>query len=297
MSKTPKGKPMKPMTTMAAMAAMLALALTLPGCNKREVASDEQAAPLADTAAPGTDAKKPDGNLKVSIPQIAYIYHYAFDLPADAVAATIDRHIALCDRLGPGRCHVLGMERRTEGKSAAASLKLAVDAGIARSFAATLSRSAVAAGGSQSDSSIEAEDLSKQIVDTEARLRAKQALAARLMELLQTRKGPVADLVAAERGVADVQEEIDAAQSWLADARGRVAMSAFELSYQTAGGLAGEGFFATLRNSIGSVGSFFAQSLGMLLLLVATLLPWAVVIGLAVLGWRFLRRIKNSEDA
>ena len=177
-----------------------------------------------------------------------------------------------------------------DGAATGSTLKLSVDVRIARAFSGELVKTVGNSGGTQSDSSIAAEDLSKQIVDTEARLRAKQALADRLLTLLKTRDGPVADLVAAERGVAEVQEEIDEAQSWLAEARGRVAMSTFQLSYEPDGLAAAAGFWQPLSNSFGRMTSFFGQSLALLITIVAALLPWLLVGGLAFAGWRFARR-------
>ncbi|WP_156680012.1 DUF4349 domain-containing protein [Sphingomonas profundi] len=224
----------------------------------------------------------------VSVPQIAYVYRYAYTIPADAIATVQERHIALCDRLGPDACRVVGMQRVTdEASSASGSLTLVVRAQMARAFSRALAAAVARSGGSQADSSIAAEDLSKRMIDTEARLRAKQALADRLMELLRTRSGPVADLVAAERSVAGVQEEIDAARSWLAEARGRVDMSTFELSYGTTGTT---GFSAPLRQSIAAMGGFFGGSLALLIQLVAVLLPWAVAGGAVAVAARWMAR-------
>lgn len=227
--------------------------------------------------------------IKVSMPQIAYIYRYAFELPSDQIPVVIQRHIAACDRMGPQRCRTLDMQSGTgDGKATGGTLKLIVAAGEARAFGASLGQAVTAGGGKQSESSIEAEHLSKQIVDTEARLRSKQALAERLMTLLRTRSGPVSDLVEAERSVAAVQEEIDAAQSWLAEARGRVSMSTFEISYAPDG--VGAGFLETIDASFRDMGSFFAQSLSLLITLIAALLPWLVVGGGIAFGVRWLRR-------
>lgn len=244
-----------------------------------------------DITEPAPAAKEGDQDaIKVAMPRIAYVYNFSFELPPEAIAPVIQRHISACDRLGPARCRILDMRSDARnGKATGGSLKLVVEAGRARAFGASLGAAATAEGGRQSSSGIEAEDLSKQIVDTEARLRAKQALADRLMSLLKNRNGPVAELVAAERSVAAVQEEIDAAQSWLAEARGRVAMSTFELTYQ-ADRATGEGFWEPLRESLRDIGVFFGRSLAMLIMLAATLLPWLVFGGGIFFAVRWLRR-------
>jgi hypothetical protein len=290
--------------------ALLATAM-LPGCKQAEPHGDmmmadvqqmEPAPPPAYMPPPTERGALPGivaadtSSVRVSLPQIAYVYSYGFELPSAAVGTTLDRHVALCDRLGGARCRVLNMDRKNDGDTATGSLKLVVDAKIARLFGDSLVRSAATAGGSQSQVSIEAEDLSKQIVDTEARLRAKRALATRLMELLQTRKGPVADLVAAERSVAEVQEEIDAAQSWLAEARGRVAMSTMQLSYWAKGARVMTEDPNTLGAAAGSMGRIFSQSLGTLLMFVAAALPWAFIFGMALWGlFSIVRRFRRRR--
>ncbi|MES2498161.1 MAG: DUF4349 domain-containing protein [Pseudomonadota bacterium] len=274
----------------------LAVVLALTGCSKQapDGGSRQEASDVAEPSA----AKGGAGEaIKASMPQIAYVYRYAFEIPAEEIPTVIGRHIATCDRMGPARCRVLDMRSATsDGTSTGGSLKLIVEAGQARSFGASLAKVVTAGGGKQSDSSIEAEDLSKQIVDTEARLRSKQALAERLMGLLNNRNGPVADLVAAERSVASVQEEIDAAQSWLAEARGRVSMSTVEISYG-ADGAVGAGFWAPLKSSFRDMSGFFGQSLSLLIMLIAALLPWIVVAGGIFFGVRWLRpRFRKGRD-
>ena len=139
------------------------------------------------------------------------------------VAVAQDRHIALCDRLGGARCRVLEMRRSAADDGyAGGSLKLVVDARLARRFGQALAAAVGQGGGRLAESSIEAEDLSKQIVDTEARQRARQALAG------MTR--------------------------------------------------------------------FFGESLGLLIQLIAVLLPWAAVGGIVLLAIRRLRARRRHED-
>jgi hypothetical protein len=227
-------------------------------------------------------------------PQIAYEYSYSFRLPADALAKVQAKHEALCDSLGPTRCRVIDMKRSAgEGDYASGSLELAVASNIARAFGARLSEAADADGATLADSAITAEDLSKQIVDTEARLRQRTLLATRLTELLATRKGTVAELVEAERGVAQVQEEIDQARSWLVQMRGRVAMSKLSVSYSSASP-AGGGFAEPIRTSIGQAGAILGYSFATLITAVVALGPWLALIWL---GWWLWRRRRRRIEA
>ena len=78
-------------------------------------------------------------------------------------------------------------------------------------------------------------------------------------------------------------------QSWLAEARGRVSMSTFELSYEP-DGLAGAGFWQPLQASFARMSAFFGQSLAMLITLIALLLPWLIATIAIFAGWRFAKR-------
>ncbi|MEN7536972.1 DUF4349 domain-containing protein [Aurantiacibacter sp. DGU5] len=246
---------------------------------------------MAEPSAPAEDAAS--GEIPVSIPQIAYVYEYGFRLAANDMAPLQERHVALCESMGPQQCRVLEMRSSgDEGDYAYGSLNLAVAADKARAFGAQLAATAGEAGGEQVSSAITGEDLSKQIVDTEARLRARTALRDRLMEVLETRRGTVAELVEAERAVAQVNEEIDQARSWLAEMRGRVDFSRVNVQYQS-GAPSGGGFTEPIRHAFGSVGSVLGNVIAALIVLATAAIPIGLVVWLGLLGWRRWRPKKN----
>jgi hypothetical protein len=108
-----------------------------------------------------------------------------------------------------------------------------------------------------------------------------------LLEVLETRRGKVEELVQAERSVAAVNEEIDAAQSWLREQQGRVAFSRMTISYETAN--PGGSFLKPIEGAIGSLGSIFGMLIAVLIVLGAILGPLL----LGVLGVRrVLRRVR-----
>jgi hypothetical protein len=255
----------------------------------------------ADPLSAAVDASGPSAASKaiaVSVPQIAYTYSLTFRLAADEIARVQQAHVALCDKLGIARCHIVTMTQSGgEHGDASGNLVLMVDARAARAFGNQLVDVATKAGGDTVDRGIEAEDLSKQIVETEARIRAKQALADRLLEVLRTHKGGVADLVNAERALADVQEEIDTAKSELADAQGRVQLSTYKIDYA-----AETHFDSRAAGPLGSawsqLGNVFGASLATLILLVGALLPWLLVAVPLGMGIRYgLRRRKQRREA
>lgn len=261
----------------------LAGAALLAGCGEGsyEPSSAEFAVEEAMTEAPeaardaiaeGEDGVS-SGEIPVSMPQIAYVYSFGFRIAGEAMPALQNRHVAMCEELGPQQCRVIQMQSSGgEGDYAFGSLQLAVAADRAREFGNQLAQTAEGEGGQQISAAITGEDLSKQIVDTEARLRARTLLRDRLMEILRNRQGTVAELVEAERGVAQVNEEIDQAQSWLAEMRGRVEFSRMDVRYES-GAPAGGGFMEPIRGAFGSIGSVLGNTIAALIILLTVLVP------------------------
>lgn len=237
--------------------------------------------------------------LTVTLPKIAYDYKYNFLLPANQVAAAQQAHIAACDRLGLGRCQLVSSE---SGNSNAASLKLRVASDIARRFSADLVASVAKAGGRAVDQSISAEDVSKEISDTNARIHQRELLIQRLTQILQTRAGKVSELVEAERSVAAAQEELDQAKAWLTELQGRVAMSDVEITYRaiiSAASPAGGRDQGPLSETIGQSWWFFTTTLLALLRLLIFLAPWAIVASGIFVAVRAIRRsrVNPAEDS
>lgn len=268
---------------------LLIPAIALSACSKAPTNGDSAPAspPAADVAGKTKDAIQP---------RIAYDYHYGFRLPTDAVGGVQEQHVALCDRAGAGVCRVIGMERsQTRGDEVFASLKLQIAAEKARSFGASLIGAVDGAKGKVTDTSIKATDLSKDMVDTAARIKAKEAVVDRLTTILRTRTGNVDQLVTAERAIGDAQEQLDAARAWMAEAQSRVTMSTIEIDYQSTG-VAG-GAFAKLGNAFGTSAELFTSSLSALIQFLIILAPWLALAGLALLGRARFRRWQARRQA
>ena len=107
----------------------------------------------------------------------------------------------------------------------------------------------------------------------------------RLMDVLRTRNGKVSELVEAERSVAQVNEEIDQARSWLKEMQGRVAYSTVTVRYESRAMVASD-FLGPVTGALGSLGSILGFIVAALIMLGAIALP----IGAAVWGGRAIRR-------
>jgi hypothetical protein len=265
---------------------------------KREplASADAAASYAAEAAAPAVLADGsplpegiPPSEVVRGLPKIAYVYAYGYRLAATDIAKVQRRHADYCEAQGPRVCRILSLDQSgEEGDYAEGRLELAVAASRASKFGAELGKAVETAGGKEVSSSIEGEDLSKAIVDTEARLRARTLLRDRLMEVLATRRGTVAELVEAERGVAQVNEEIDEARSWLTEMQGRVEFSRVSVAYSASAPAEG-GFTSPIRAVLGSLGGIFGTTIAALIGLLAFAGPFVLF---GWLCWRLWKRFK-----
>jgi hypothetical protein len=280
---------------MKAGALAIGLIMMLGACGQNQATQEAPPAELkifdvkeeAADAAMGA-AEAPGSPVPTATPRIAYKYALGYRVDAADITDIQAKHMALCEKATPTKCRVKGLERVVnDGDFITASLNLVVDAGLAKQFQADLDKAVTSEGGENTSRTISAEDLSKQMVDTAARIKAKQALADRLLALLQNRSGKVGELVEAERAFADAQEELEAARTWMAEMQARVAMSDIDISYQSAAP-SGSGLWRPIREAFGEVGQMLGDSVATLLRLVIVILPWA----LALLGlvWLIRRR-------
>lgn len=225
-----------------------------------------------------------------SAPMIAYDYVDTIWAPSGRIKALMDAHQKACAAAGPAACQVIASSRSgADGGVTEAVLSMrASPAWIAR-LRGGLDADAKAAGGRVTDSQVTSEDLTRSIVDGEARLRAQTALRDRLQKLLTKRPGKLAELLEVERELARVQGEIDSAQSTLAVMKTRVATSALTLRYESGAVTRPAGAWAPLAQAFADVAAILARSLAGLVLFVAWATPWALALGL--LAWALRKRL------
>jgi hypothetical protein len=265
---------------------------------QESAASERTASDVASPPSQVTQTGKSDTPTKVpiTIPKLAYAYALTYLLPGDKIAATQDAHRDLCEEMGPARCQLLALERGIGNEqSNNASLKLRVATAEARRFQILLEHNVTEAGGRTENAKIATDEVSKQIVDTEARIRQRELLVARLTETLRKRQGTPADLLAAERSVTQAQEELDQAKSWLGELQGRVAMSEFDIRYGAiAPSATTEGVGAQLSEAVQGSGAVFLIGLRFVLSLLIYLLPWLLLAAVPVL---LIRRFGKRRPA
>lgn len=295
----------------------LALVGLLVGCGQAEYATEpaaveESAGGMADMSAgraesapaappPPVDAvsaeaspqqppSQPSGPAPVLY--LAYAYAMGMEVPSQRLASVMDRHIQACQSAGPRLCQLIGSNRSGDPDSYMEGyIQLRGEPQWLRTFMGGMSAEVDAAGGRIISQSTNAEDLTRQMVDTEARLRAQTALRDRLQQLLRERPGRLSDLLEVERELARVQSEIDSVQSTLAVMRTRVAMSELSLQYHSSPRPVGSDTFEPLRQAFAGFLGIVVAGFAAIITIIAGLIPVAVVaVPLVWLALRWRKR-------
>jgi hypothetical protein len=226
-------------------------------------------------------------------PQLAYTYGYGIETPPSAVRPLLAKHEAACAAAGIAVCQVTGSTIEATGKdSVDATLSLRATPAWLTTFRAGIPEDAKSAGGRVVRPTVTSEDLSRQIIDVEATVKAKTALRDRLQALLESRPGKTSDLVEVETALSTAQGELDSDQSELAIARERLATSVVTIDYRSASVFAPDGARTPLALAINGFVGTVIGALAVMVQLIAILLPWSVVIGAVV--WFFQRRRRRK---
>jgi hypothetical protein len=140
-----------------------------------------------------------------------------------------------------------------------------------------------------------AEDVGEEFVDVTARVANARRLEDRLLTLLATRTGKLDDVLAVERELARVREEIERYEGRLRFLRSRVAVSTLTVTVAERGPVVGqpgsnvivEAFRRAWRNFVNVIASGIE--------LMGGLLPLLALAVLAAFGWRRWRRWREAQ--
>lgn len=263
--------------------------------SRADMASEEARAPDAQPAPPNdATAAQPPSQPTGPAPvlYLAYTYALGLEIPSERLTGVMDRHIQACQAAGPRVCQLITSNRSGSPDSAMNGfVSLRAEPNWLNTFKAGIAQQADDAGGRVDSENTTSEDLTRQIVDTEARLRAQTTLRDRLQELLRTSRGRLSDLLEVERELARVQGEIDSVQSQLAVMRTRVSMSELTLSYHSSPRSVGSDTFQPLREALASFLGIIVGGFAAIIVIIAGLIPFAIVLIPAI--WLLLRWRKS----
>ncbi len=229
---------------------------------------------------------------------LAYRYDYGFALPAKLVAPTVQSHAERCMAAGPQICQVLSSSTSNANEDyVSANLTLRAEPEWLETFTADILKSIDDAKGQVIHSGVSAEDLTRQIIDTDARLEAQKTLRTRLEGLLETRDAELKDLLALERELARVQGEIESAATTLKALRKRVSMSLVNINYQTKQVAVSRGALSPIATALKDFIGDFAYGLSAVIGFLARFLPWLifVILPLIWLVRKFWRQRQSSK--
>ena len=219
---------------------------------------------------------------------LAYAYALSLEVPGERLTALMDGHVAACRAAGLRVCQLVSSTRNGDPlASLYATISLRAEPQWLQTFMKQAQADVIGAAGRVTAQATTTDDLTREIVDTEAMLRAKRSLRDRLQQLLASRPGSLSDLLGVERELARVQGEIDSTESTLAAMRTRVAMSMLTISYASSPRAMASGTFAPLGLALVGFLEAVVESTATLITVVGGLLPWVVAVTLV--GWILLR--------
>ncbi len=165
-------------------------------------------------------------------PMLALAYKLGLVVPVDQVRPLMESHQEACERAGSDQCQVLAANASAEGDDkATAELTLRATPAWMRVFRTRAEADAKDLGGRIDEAATEGDDLSTQVIDTEAAQAARAAERARLTELMSRRADSLQDTLQVEQEITRVQGEMDQAASELAAMKNRIVMQTVTVAY------------------------------------------------------------------
>jgi len=260
--------------------------LILVGCGRAEDSGSQASREAADlSTADESGAPSPPGIGPTAAPGVAFNYRYAFRLPGHRIGAVQEHHAAACEKLGVERCRITGMHYEQNGEDEVeARLAFKLDPALARAFGRDGIAAVTRAGGELRSADITGTDVGAQIA---ANTQSAAQIGGELARIEQQLARP--GLAASER--AELQRQ---AQELRASARAnqaqqserRAELASTPVVYDYEAGETGGPIANAARSSL----SMLERSLATLLVLLVTLLPWAIVAVLLWLFWRWVNR-------
>ena len=217
---------------------------------------------------------------------IAYSHSLGLTLPKGGVETAMTGHTAACRAAGTATCIVINSNVYSQEEDyASGNLSIRATPAWIETFMGVIETDAEKIGGEVTQRSTRAEDLTRQIIDTGARLEAQKTLRGRLLGLLERRDGELGELLQIERELARVTGDIESIEAQLKTLRLRVSMSSLDINYQTKV----PAFSGSRENPLGQAfGDFFYNLSGAIAAVITAFavgLPWILLLGLFLWIW------------
>jgi hypothetical protein len=239
--------------------------------------------------APGSSESRfaPPAVGPTAAPGVAFNYRYAFRLAGERIAQVQEQHAAACEKIGISRCRITGMTYRlVGGDEIEAMLAFKLDPALARAFGKQAIASVNAAEGMLVDAEITGEDAG-------ARIAAATRGQGQIQDDLNRIEAQLArtGLRAAERAELQVQaqqlrDQLRALGTEKREQQESLATTPMVFKYGTGDLVPGFDGRPRLKQAFqDAIDNLLGGALWILVALI-TLLPWLLLIGLAVAAWR-----------
>ena len=228
---------------------------------------------------------------------LAYRCGYGLVMPSTAVKSTADKHMQTCRNAEPNKCQITGSSANSySDEDIRANLSLRADPKWLEGFVADMRADIANVKGRIESENTSVEDLTRAILDTDARLKAKRTLRTRLEALLATRDAKLPDLLALERELARVQAEIESATANLKALRSRVSMSVVNIDYSSERAAISRSSLSPIGKALKDFVGILSASLATFIRMLAAVLPWLLLIVPGFFfGCRVWRRRKKAK--
>jgi hypothetical protein len=223
-------------------------------------------------------------------PGVAFNYRYAFRLAAQRISEVQEQHAQMCERLTVARCRITGMYYRVvNDRDIEAMLAFKLDPAIARAFGRDGIAAVVRAEGMLTESEISGEDVGTAIRQAGRTLADLQSDLARIEARLAQRI-PSGERETLEDQARQLRDQIRALRENRSAQEESLATTPMVFRYGSGDLVPGFAQRPTIGQSLRHAGDNFVDGATMVLIVLITLLPWALAIGLAWLLVRYVRR-------
>ncbi|MGV6800343.1 MAG: DUF4349 domain-containing protein [bacterium] len=271
------------------LAVMLTISCEQADYGSEQVASAPAPAPMAegDFVVTGKRIRsaefRPDLDQEIAIDDtvsgeqyLAYSHQMTLETDHEKIEALVASHLEKCRAFGADKCLVTGSNIQTYDEySTTAMISLQIVPDLAGAFLDDLSSETMQGGGRIVSRNTYAENLTRSIIDTDARLKAQITLRDRLQDLLAHHEGKLGDLIEIERELARVQGQIDSLTSNLKAMRARVNMSSVTINYQSKVNVTSAPA-TPLKNAFSKFFNNVAEALAAIVTFFAYAVPWTI---------------------
>ena len=236
--------------------------------------------------AQSADGAGPNVNVTAA-PGVAFNYRHAYRLANARIQAAQEAHAQMCEKLTVARCRITGMRYSlVNERDISASLELKLDPAIARQFGKDATRLVTEAEGMLVDQQVTGVDMAPTI---EGANRGRAELQDEIDRVNRELARPGIGNVVRDRLLSEVSQlrsqmrALGEQRSAAEDSLATTPMAFYYGSGQTVPGFDEE---RPIARALEQAGRNFNGAVGFLIVAAATLLPWALLIGLLVWLWR-----------